>query len=158
MLRRLLGFLWRKAPKAARRWSVRFTQPRFYVTAGAVILNKEGEVLLLNHVFRAGSGWGIPGGFLERDEQPDEALRRELREEAGMELDDLKIAFIRTLKRPGQVEIIYRCRAQGKAAPQGYEIKSAAWFSPDRLPPDLSRDQRWIIRQTLKQDGAQPED
>src|ERR1044072_6613233 len=74
MLKGVLGFLWRKAPKAVRRWGRRFTQLRFPVTAGAGIVNDEGRVLLLKHVSRPGSGWGIPGGFLEKGEQPEEAL------------------------------------------------------------------------------------
>jgi 8-oxo-dGTP diphosphatase len=152
MLKGLLGFVWRKAPKVFRRWSVDFTQPRFHVTAGAVITNAEGRVLLLKHVFRPGSGWGIPGGFLEKGEQPDDAVRRELREETGMELEAVEIAFIRALKN-GRVEVIYRCRARGQeAAPQGYEIKSAEWFPPDDLPAGLSQDQRLIIRRALNHD------
>lgn len=149
MLRRLLGFLWRKAPKAVRRWGVRFTQPRFQVTAGAVVLNNEGRVLLLKHVFRPGSGWGIPGGFLEKGEQPDEAVRRELREETGLELESVEIAFIRALEKSNRVEIIYRCRAHGQLSLQGYEIKSGDWFQPDQLPQELGQDQRWIIRTVL---------
>ncbi len=136
MLRGLLGFLWRKAPKAVRRWGVRFTQQRFQVTAGAVIFNREGRVLLLKHVFRAGSGWGIPGGFLERGEQPADALRREVQEETGLEVGSAEIALIRTHKRPARVEIIYRCRADGEVRLRGYEIKSAEWCDPNHLPPD----------------------
>jgi ADP-ribose pyrophosphatase YjhB (NUDIX family) len=150
MLKGLLGFLWRKAPKAVRRWSVRFTQPRFQVTAGAVVLDKEGRVLLLKHVFRPGSGWGIPGGFLERGEQPEEAIRREVLEETGLELESAEIAFIRTHKRASRVEIIYRCRARaGELSLQGYEIKSAEWCLPEHLPAELNQDQRWIIKKVI---------
>ncbi|HEY0322743.1 MAG TPA: NUDIX hydrolase [Pyrinomonadaceae bacterium] len=154
MLKRLLGFLWRKAPKAVRRWGVRFTQPRFQVTAGAVVVNEEGHVLLLNHVFRPGSGWGIPGGFLEKGEQPDEAIRRELREETGLELSSAEMVFIRTHRKPSRIEIIYRCRAHGEVKLEGYEIKSGHWFPPDQLPSDLSQDQRLIIRSTLNHQSS----
>jgi 8-oxo-dGTP diphosphatase len=150
MLKGLMGFLWRKAPRAVRRYAVRFTQPRFQVTAGAVVLNQEGRVLLLKHVFRAGSGWGIPGGFLERGEQPEDAVRREVREETGLELESAEIAFIRTHKRSNRVEIIYRCRARaGEISLQGYEIKSAEWRLPGQLPAELNQDQRWIIKTAL---------
>ena len=141
--------MWRKAPKAVRRWGVRFTQQRFQVTAGAVVINEEGRVLLLKHVFRAGSGWGIPGGFLETGEQPEEALRREFREETGMELESAEIAFIRAHKKPPRVEIIYRCRASGEVKLGSYEIKGGEWFPPDQLPSGLSQDQRWIIRTVM---------
>jgi ADP-ribose pyrophosphatase YjhB (NUDIX family) len=152
MLKRLLGFLWRKAPKAVRRWGVRFTQPRFQVTAGAVVVNEEGHVLLLKHVFRPGSGWGIPGGFLEQGEQPDEAVRRELREETGLEVESAELVFIRAYEKSARVEIIYRCRAHGAVRLDGYEIKSGDWFATDELPSDLSQDQRWIIRRALNHD------
>jgi len=103
MLKEFLGFVWRSAPKSVRRFSVRLVEPRFTVTAGAVVEDEEGRILLLNHVFRKGSGWGIPGGFLSPGEQPEEALRRELREETGMEVETARLAFVRTLKRPRQV-------------------------------------------------------
>src|SRR5215210_8583768 len=122
MLKKLLGALWGVAPKSLRRWSVRLVEPRFTVTAGAVILDEEGRVLLLKHVFRAGSGWGIPGGFIERGEQPEEAIRRELREEIGLELEQTELAFVRTLKRPSQVEIIFRSRPRGETGAKSLEI------------------------------------
>jgi ADP-ribose pyrophosphatase YjhB (NUDIX family) len=153
MLKRLLGFLWRKAPKAVRRWGVRFTQPRFQVTAGAVVLNDEGRVLLLKHVFRPGSGWGIPGGFLEPGEQPEDAVRRELREETGLELESAEMVFLRAHKRPARVEIIYRCRANGKLSLRGYEIKSGDWFPPNQLPEGVSRDQQWIIKRVMSDES-----
>ena len=157
MLKKVLGALWRHAPKSLRRWGVRLVEPRFTVTAGAVITDNNGRVLLLNHVFRTGSGWGIPGGFIEKGEQPEEALRRELREEIGMELEHAEIAFVRTLKRPSQVEIIFRCRARGSMESQSIEIKSAEWFTLDHLPPGLPSDQHELIGRALN-NGAKPPD
>ena len=151
MFKGMLGALWRRAPKSLRRGLVRLTQARFTVTAGAVVADAEGRVLLLHHRFRAGSGWGIPGGFLEEGEQPEEALRRELREEVGLELESAEVAFARTLPRPKQIEIIFRCRPRGglQPEPQSMEIKSAAWFRLEELPDALSRDQRQLIRRVL---------
>ena len=83
--------LWRWLPPRIRRWSMRVTQTRFTVTAAALIFNDAGHVLLLKHRFRTGSGWGIPGGFLEAGENPEQALRRELREEVGLELEQVEI-------------------------------------------------------------------
>lgn len=151
MLSRILGKLWRSAPKAVRRWGVWLAESRFTVTAGGVIQDAEGRILLLNHVFRKGSGWGIPGGFINRGEHPEEALRRELREETGMELSSVEIAFAHTHKRPHQVEIIFRCRAQAETArAQSLEIRSAQWFALDSLPPELPADQHTIIRRALE--------
>ncbi len=149
MLKKLLGALWRGAPKSVRRLTMHLIEPRFAVTAGAIVVDERGRVLLLNHVFRAGSGWGIPGGFIEKGEQPEEAVRRELEEEIGLRLAEVELAFVRTLVRPQQVEIIFRCRPKGEFAPRSVEIKSAEWFAPDALPKGLSGDQRRLIERAL---------
>jgi 8-oxo-dGTP diphosphatase len=157
MLKRLLGALWRLSPKSLRRWGVRLVEPRFTVTAGAVVTDDEGRVLVLEHRFRTGSGWGIPGGFLEKGEQPEEALRRELREEIGLELESAEIAFVRTLKQPRQIEIIFRCHPRGKLGDNNAEIKRADWFELDKLPPGLSKDQRRLIERALKVGAKAPD-
>jgi ADP-ribose pyrophosphatase YjhB (NUDIX family) len=149
MWNKMLGALWRYLPKRVRRWGVRLVEPRFMVTAGAVILDKDKRVLLLNHVFRAGSGWGIPGGFIEKGEQPEEALRRELREEIGLELEHVEFAFARTLKNPAQVEIIFRCQARGSTGRQNGEIKGIEWCELGRLASKLSDDQCHLIWRAL---------
>ena len=157
MLKRLFGALWRRAPTRVRRLGVRLFEPRFTVTAGAVVTDERGRVLLLEHFFRAGSGWGIPGGFMEKGEQPEEALRRELREELELELASAELAFVRTLTELRQVEIIFRCRPRGAVGRQNGEIKSAAWYALDKLPPALSRDQRKIIGRALGNGAKQPD-
>ncbi len=151
MLKALLAKMWRGSPARVRRLGVWLTQARFTVTAGAVVLDEGGRVLLLQHTFRRGSGWGIPGGFLAKGEQPEEALRRELREETGMELETARIAFVRTLKRPQQVEIIYRCRVRDadKGFRQNLEIKNLAWFARHELP-EVTPDQRRIIERAFE--------
>ena len=137
--------MWRALPSRVRRWSMRATQTRFTVTAGAVIFNDEGQVLLLKHSFRSGSGWGIPGGFLEAGEHPEEALRRELHEEIGLEVRQVEIFTARSFKRVQQVEILFRCRANGAVKPQTIEIEKAQWFSVHSLPAGLPNDQRLLI-------------
>ena len=127
---------------------MRATQARFTVTAGALIFNDAGQILLLKHRFRAGSGWGIPGGFLENGEQPEQALRRELREEIGLEVSHVEIFTARSFKKPRQVEILFRCRPGSKAAQVKsltMEVELAEWFSVQNLPDGLPTDQRLLI-------------
>jgi mutator protein MutT len=124
---------------------MRLTQTRFTVTAGALIFNDAGQVLLLKHRFRAGSGWGIPGGFLEAGEQPEQAVRRELREEVALEVEQIEIFTSRSFKKPRQVEILFRCRANARVQPQTMEVERAEWFSPQSLPSGLPKDQRVLI-------------
>jgi|SRR6267154_3587641 len=144
-----LGAVWRRLPGFARRRLVRTGQRRFTVTAGALIFDEQNRILLLEHVFRPDSGWGIPGGFLNKGEQPEAALRRELREEIGIEVADVSMLFTRALSKPRQIEIYFRARAIGQPVPCSFEIRSAGWFSFADLPPELSEDQRRLIRRAL---------
>jgi 8-oxo-dGTP diphosphatase len=157
MLNDLLGAIWQRAPKTLRRWTVGLSHPRFAVTAGAIVTDSHGRVLLLKHRFRPGAGWGMPGGFLKTGEHADDALRRELREETGLEIESLELVTTRTFNRPGQVEIVFRCRALGHPDHLNYEIQKAAWFYPSELPPELPEDQLALIKQVLS-DGAESRD
>ena len=149
MLASFFGSIFRHLPGAVRRRVVRVGQTRFTVTAGAFVFNNEGRILLLEHEFRADSRWGIPGGFLDKGEQPTEALQRELREEVSLEVSDVKLYFARALKRPHQVELYFACTPVNQPKPSSFEIRHAAWFDVNNLPDDLSNDQRKIIRRAL---------
>jgi 8-oxo-dGTP diphosphatase len=157
MLSDLLGAVWRRVPKALKRWTVRLSHPRFGVTAGGIIWDANGRVLLLKHRFRPGSGWGLPGGFIEEGEQPEEALRRELREEIGLEVTEPKLFTVRAFKEPKQIEIVFSCQAEGDPEQLSFEIKQAVWFSLDELPGQLPKDQVRLIKRALN-DGARPQD
>ena len=149
MLTEFLGAIWRRLPGGIRRRLVRTGQSRFTVTAGAIIFDAEGRVLLLEHVFRPDSGWGLPGGFLNKGEQPEAALRRELREEINIELDEVEMLFARTLPRPRQIEVYFKARAIGTPQPCSFEIRKAEWFTIDNVPAELSKDQRRLIQRAL---------
>ena len=149
MFKDLLGVIWRRAPRAMRRWTVRFSHPRFAVTAAAIVSDGRGRVLLLKHRFRPGSGWGLPGGFMEKGEQPDAALRRELREEIGLEVEQLKLFAVRAFKKPKQVEIVFMGQATGSTDELSFEIQEAVWFLPGEFPAELPRDQTEMIKRAL---------
>jgi len=119
------------------------------VTTAVAIFDDEGQLLLLEHVFRPDSGWGLPGGFLNSSEQPEEGLRREIREEIGVELTDVRLLFTRSLGRLRQVEIYFRAKALGVPQPRSFEIKRAEWFTLSGLPGALSKDQVRLIQRVV---------
>ncbi|MEO6334912.1 MAG: NUDIX domain-containing protein [Pyrinomonadaceae bacterium] len=126
---------------------IRVTQIKFTASAAAVITNDQGKVLLLDHVLRPFCGWGIPGGFMSAGEQPEETIRRELREETGIELDALTMVRIRTLSR--HVEIIFSARALGEPEVMSQEILSLGWFDVDAMPTKMSSSQKKLIREVI---------
>lgn len=149
MFKEFVGAVWRHLPPWARYHLTRIGQKRFTVTTAAIITDAEGRVLLLEHVFRPDSGWGVPGGFLSKGEHPEEGLRREMREEIGVELEDVELLLTRGLGRLRQVEIYFCAKAVGIPEPSSFEIKRAEWFAVDDLPPELSKDQQQLIKRAL---------
>ena len=67
-------------------WGVRIVVPRQRVGVSLVAFNTDEEVFLLRHVFHTAIPWGLPGGWLARDEAPARGVARELREETGRRL------------------------------------------------------------------------
>jgi len=58
--------------------------------AAACIVEYEGRFLLVCHTYGDRDKWAIPGGNVERDEDPVAAARREISEEVGLSLGELK--------------------------------------------------------------------
>ncbi|MCV4785482.1 NUDIX domain-containing protein, partial [Escherichia coli] len=77
-------------------------------------------------------GWGLPGGFINKGEQPESAIRREIHEETGLELENLEIFLVRTMGQ--HIEILFSATANGEGRVLSREITQLGWFSPEMLP------------------------
>jgi 8-oxo-dGTP diphosphatase len=148
ILKKQIGIVWKALPPWMRLKIIRATQQKFTVSAAAVIVNSEGKVLLLNHLLRPFSGWGLPGGFLTSAEQPEEAIKREILEETGMEMANVQMYRVRTIRR--HIEILFHAEAAGEASVQSREILELGWFDRDELPDGLPRSQKYVIEQVLR--------
>lgn len=147
MLKKLVGFLWKFTPYFVRMHLVRLTQTKFTVSVAAVIFDQNARVLLLEHVLRPKWSWAIPGGFIENGEQPEAAVRREIKEETNLDLEDLQMIRVRTINR--HVEILFRAGATGALKLAANEITDAGWFSINEMPEKMSPLQKALIEKVL---------
>ena len=88
--------------------------PAIPVSAGALIFDRAGRLLILKPTYK--SGWTIPGGVMEADgETPWEACRREVREECGIDVRHGRLACMDYRRprpgRPGGVRFLFDCGA-----------------------------------------------
>ena len=147
MLKEIVGKIWRKTPSFVRTTLVRSTQKKFTVSVGAIVVNDNNEVLLLDHVLRPASGWGIPGGFIDANEQPIDAVRRELVEEINLEIENVEIFRIRTIGQ--HIEILFSAHATALGKVRSFEIKELRWFDYKDLPKQISSVHKQIINEVL---------
>ncbi len=145
-----LSKLWKLLPAWARLRITRTSQHKFTASVVGIITNDKGQLLLLDHLLRPASGWGLPGGFLNPGEQPEAAIRREIREETGLELTDIELYRVRTLKR--HVEILFSARSAGEGVIGSREITEIKWFAPDDIPLEMNLDQQFLIRKIFQAD------
>jgi ADP-ribose pyrophosphatase YjhB (NUDIX family) len=147
MVKKFIKIIWEKLNPATRLKIIRATQKKFTVSVAAVVINENDEVLLLNHVLRSDLSWGIPGGFIEYGEQPEAAVKREIREETSLELENIKMIRVRTAYR--HVEILFRASPVGTARVQSLEINELGWFKADAMPEKMSLIQKQIVEKVL---------
>lgn len=118
-------------------WGVRLTVPRQRVGVALVTFNANEEVLLLRHVFHTANPWGLPGGWLARNEAPGDGLTRELREELGLGVVLDGPIHVSHEKAPAHIILAYLGRLQPGPMRLNAEIIEARWFGLDRLPRPL---------------------
>jgi ADP-ribose pyrophosphatase YjhB (NUDIX family) len=81
----------------------RFNEVFPLATVGALITNRAGQVLLVR-THKWSDRWGIPGGKIQRNESSEEALRRELLEETGLAVDDIRFVLVQDCVEPPEFE------------------------------------------------------
>ncbi len=86
--------------------------PAIPASAGALIFDQAGRLLIVNPVYK--SGWTIPGGVMEADgETPWAACRREVREECGLDVQQGRLACVDFRPprpgKPGGLRFLFDC-------------------------------------------------
>lgn len=103
----------------------------------AVCLDADGRVLLGRRVVDPGKGlWDLPGGFLHEGEPPVDGLRREVREETGLELQSPEFLGHWLEPYDGRFVLCLTWTARTDGDPRGADdLAEVRWFAPAELPP-----------------------
>ena len=129
----------------------------------ALVLDEE-ERLLLARVANGGV-WVAPGGAIDPDEAPQDAIVREVFEETGLHVEPLR--FVGVFGGPeyrvryangdevSYVTSVFECRVLGGTLrPDGEEVLEVGWFSVDEVARlDVSRWARHVLPEVLAHRG-----
>jgi len=121
----------------------------------ALVFDEESRVLLVRPSHR--DVWVAPGGAVDPDEPPQDALVREVREETGLLVEPTQLlgvfggpefrVWYANGDEVGYVMAVYECRAvSGTLRPDQQEIVEARYFSADEMSSiTLSRWARLVV-------------
>lgn len=101
-----------------------------------IVLISRGEELLLARSPRFAAGlYSTLAGFVEPGESIEECVRREVREEVALEVDNLRYIASQNWPFPHSLMLGFHADyAGGEIVPQAEEIEDARWFRVDDLP------------------------
>ncbi len=113
-------------------------------TAGALCVDEQGRVLLGRRRGEPFAGrWDIPGGFLEEGEHPLDGMRRELREETGLDVEPIAFFGVWMDRYGGDstaqatLNLYWTARVVAGEPEPADDVTELRWFAPDELPgPD----------------------
>jgi ADP-ribose pyrophosphatase YjhB (NUDIX family) len=140
--------VWREFPFGLQLFITGFVRPRYRVAIAAIIFDDKGCILLCEHTYRKFFPWGLPGGGLERGERPEDGVRREVREETGLEVRVEKLLCAVSSPINHHISLIYLCKIAGGVFVPNFEISQTRFFSLDGLPSLLPAEQALIERVT----------
>jgi ADP-ribose pyrophosphatase YjhB (NUDIX family) len=111
------------------------------VGVGGVVIHRNRALLIRRGCEPLKGEWSIPGGMLELGEELAEGVRRELKEETGLDVEPLEIvaAFDRIFwegKRPRYHYVIvdYVCRLKRGRLKPASDVVDARWVRREEMP------------------------
>ena len=114
-------------------------------TAVLVLVERGDEVLLVQSRSFRHDFYGLVAGFVETGESLEDCVRREVREETGLEISPPRYVASQPWPFPIQLMVGFRARyAAGTLRLQDEELRKGGWFTPATLPtlpspPSLAR-------------------
>jgi 8-oxo-dGTP diphosphatase len=106
--------------------------PRHSVAVAGIVIDDQGRALLIQ---RPENGrWEPPGGVLELGETFHEGIRREVKEETGLDVEPDKLTGVYKNMARGVVALAFRCHILGGQLTTNSEAKAFRWATADEVP------------------------
>ena len=100
-----------------------------------VLVRKENKILLARHKNRNTDVFTCLAGYIEPGENIEECVKREVKEEAGIEITNIRYKYSQSWPFPDQLMIGFTADWEsGELVPQKSEIDELKWFSKNDLP------------------------
>jgi NAD+ diphosphatase len=113
-----------------------------------VLITNGRQVLLARRPSAPNNRFSALAGFVEAGESLEETVAREVHEEVGVEVRNIRYFGSQSWPFPNSLMIAFTAEyAGGEIRPDGAEIEEARWFGPAELPnvPDRISISRWLI-------------
>ena len=99
------------------------------------LIKKDDQILLARNAMFPEGLFSVLAGFIETSETAEQTLEREVEEEVGLKVQNIKYFGSQSWPFPSQLMIGYECEYEsGEINVDGLEIVEAKWFSIDNLP------------------------
>lgn len=99
-----------------------------------------------------GGEWHILGGHLEYGEQPEEAMKREAKEETGLNVEIHQVIDVMTWNDRNQaLSVLYHCEASSRDAEAKDDLQEVKWVSPDEIKEFVHDDEEERLEEREEQ-------
>lgn len=139
------------------RKAFQMTLPKKRISAGILLFDEQGQIMVVEPAYK--DTWEIPGGVVEINESPREAVIREVAEELGLYCDPLRLLCVdysgETDSRTESINFIFLGPVLPEARIAGIRLKKDELLSFRFLPPKeatkiLNKKLRRRVRRCLK--------
>ncbi|MEK7107431.1 MAG: NUDIX domain-containing protein [Patescibacteria group bacterium] len=109
---------------------------KFTIGVFGIILDEQERVLLCHR--RDYDLWNLPGGALKSGESPLEGVKREVKEETGLEVDVSKLLGVYTKPVNNDIVLAFICTVTGGEISLNDEADRVEYFEVDKIPLNTS--------------------
>lgn len=115
------------------------SEDRFQIKVKALVTDR-GEIM----IGRRDEGWQIIGGPLKHGEQVEEAIKRKIMDQTGLEVDIHQAVDVMTFSDEDEedsLQIVFHCAADSHTAEALEDLEEVKWVKPDELAEEVKSEE-----------------